>query len=62
MPVYEYRCVECELVTEEIQRMDDPPLTRCEVCGNESLQKQLSVTSFKFEGTGFYETDYREKK
>jgi len=60
MPLYEYQCNDCGTVSEEIQRMSDPPLTTCKNCGGE-LKKLLSAPAFQFKGTGWYVTDYADK-
>jgi putative FmdB family regulatory protein len=57
MPIYEYQCTRCGHRVEQIQRMDDPPLTVCEECGGE-LKKMVSAPAFQFKGTGWYVTDY----
>ena len=60
MPLYEYQCRACKTVSEEMQRMSDPPLTTCSRCGGE-LKKLLSAPAFQFKGTGWYVTDYADK-
>ncbi len=60
MPLYEYQCNDCGTVSEEIQRMSDPPLTTCRECGGH-LKKLLSAPAFQFKGTGWYVTDYADK-
>lgn len=61
MPIYEYQCEECEQRTEAIQRLDDPPLEQCPHCGG-SLRKLMSAPAFQFKGTGWYVTDYADKR
>jgi putative FmdB family regulatory protein len=61
MPVYEYQCQSCERMIEKIQKFSDPPLTRCEECGG-PLKKVLSPPALVFKGSGFYITDYAQKK
>ncbi len=57
MPIYEYRCENCETVIEKRQKFSDPPLTTCEVCGG-PLQRLISAPGLQFKGTGWYVTDY----
>lgn len=59
MPIYEYRCEACGAPKEAIQKMSDPPLKLCEVCGAEALQRVMSRTSFVLKGSGWYATDYK---
>jgi len=60
MPLYEYECTVCGERTELIQRLSDPPLSECPVCGK-PVKKLLSAPSFKFKGSGWYVTDYARK-
>ncbi len=62
MPIYEYKCTECEHRLEKLQRMSDDPLKDCPECGKSSLTKLVSASSFKLKGTGWYETDFKNKK
>jgi len=57
MPIYEYRCENCETVIEKRQKFSDPPLTTCEACGG-PLQRLISAPGLQFKGTGWYVTDY----
>lgn len=61
MPIYEYQCTECGNRSEAMQRISDPPLTTCENCGGE-LKKLISAPAFQFKGSGWYVTDYADKK
>lgn len=46
MPVYPYRCNGCKREFEITQRMADPDLVKCEVCGEQKLEKLISWASF----------------
>ena len=61
MPIYEYECLQCGKRTEWLQRMSDGPLEACPQCGGE-VRKLISAPSFQFKGSGFYKTDYVDKK
>jgi predicted nucleic acid-binding Zn ribbon protein len=41
--------------------MSDAPLAACPHCGGE-VRKLISAPSFQFKGSGFYKTDYADKK
>jgi putative FmdB family regulatory protein len=56
MPIYEYRCDACGTF-EEMQRISDPPLTKCPKC-KRKVRRLISSTSFQLKGTGWYVTDY----
>ena len=57
MPIYEYRCPDAHTF-EVFQRMSDPPIESCEVCGKSPVEKVLYPVSVHFKGSGFYSTDY----
>ena len=59
MPIYEYQCQACGELTEALQKMSDPPLTRCPACGAEALRKKVSAAAFRLKGGGWYETDFK---
>lgn len=61
MPIYEYRCGECGLQKEFLQKMSDAPLTDCPECGKPALSKLVSAAGFQLKGTGWYVTDFRDK-
>jgi len=61
MPLYEYRCTECQTTLEAIQAFAAPPLEECPECGRSSLKKLLSAPAFQFKGSGWYVSDYARK-
>ena len=62
MPIYEYKCTECSYRLEKLQKMSDDPLKECPECEKPALTKLVSASSFKLKGTGWYETDFKNKK
>ncbi len=61
MPIYEYRCESCAYDFEKLQKMSDPALTVCPECGKSSLKKLISAVGFRLKGSGWYETDFKNK-
>jgi putative FmdB family regulatory protein len=59
MPIYAYRCASCGHAKDVLQKISDPQLTVCPVCGAESFQKQLTAAGFQLKGSGWYVTDFR---
>jgi putative FmdB family regulatory protein len=57
MPIYEYRCPDGHTF-EVFQRMADPPVSACQVCGKSPVEKLLYPVAVHFKGSGFYTTDY----
>ena len=62
MPIYEYRCDSCGHQFDALQKLSDDPLRDCPECGESALKKMLSAPSFQLKGTGWYETDFKDKK
>lgn len=61
MPIYEYQCTACEHRLEALQKISDAPLLDCPHCDQPSLKKLVSAASFKLKGSGWYETDFKNK-
>ena len=62
MPIYEYKCEHCAHQLEILQKISDEPLKTCPECGQDALRKMISAAAFKLKGTGWYETDFKDKK
>lgn len=56
MPLYDYRCRDCDHEFEIQQSMSDDALTICPSCGG-SLRKVFSPVGIAFKGSGFYKND-----
>ncbi|MCA9995609.1 MAG: zinc ribbon domain-containing protein [Anaerolineales bacterium] len=61
MPLYTYRCNDCNHEFEVRQRMSDNPLTECPVCEGE-VRRVVNSVGVVFKGSGFYVTDNRSGK
>ena len=59
MPIYEYKCSNCEHQFELIQKFSDQPAEVCPECSKKSIQKLVSAPSFRLKGGGWYETDFK---
>ncbi len=62
MPIYEYRCESCGEHLEKLQKLSDSPLEICPSCGKPELKKLISAAGFRLKGSGWYETDFKNKK
>ncbi len=60
MPIYEYRC-ENGHVFDIMQSMSEDLLTECVEC-DAPVKKVLHPVGISFKGSGFYSTDYNNKK
>jgi putative FmdB family regulatory protein len=61
MPIYEYRCSACGHHLEALQKMTDGPLRKCPECGKSQLKRLVSASRFRLKGSGWYETDFKDK-
>jgi putative FmdB family regulatory protein len=62
MPIYEYACGACGHQFEEWQKMSDKPIRTCPKCKARKVDKQISATSFKLKGGGWYSDLYAGPK
>lgn len=60
MPIYAYRCDDCGLAKDVLQKMSDDVLTVCPECGKSNFKKQITAAGFQLKGSGWYVTDFRE--
>jgi putative FmdB family regulatory protein len=59
MPIYAYRCAACGHSRDVLQKMSDPVLSVCPVCGVDQFQKQVTAAGFQLKGSGWYATDFK---
>jgi len=57
VPIYEYRCPNGHTF-EVLQKMTEPPVEDCSICGAGPVEKILFPVAVHFKGSGFYSTDY----
>ena len=63
MPTYDYICSECNKMYEYFQSMSENALTKCPECKEQTLRRIISGgTGLIFKGSGYYLTDYKNKK
>ena len=62
MPTYEYFCKECKFEFEEFQSIASEPIQICPKCEGKVERKISGGTGLIFKGSGFYITDYKNKK
>lgn len=61
MPIYEFQCTKCSHIDELLMSFSDPAPTSCSTCGAPT-NKIISNSSFALKGSGWYVTDYGNKK
>lgn len=60
MPIREYICQECNNIQEYLIFHDEDIPSKCDKCGGK-LKPIISLSSFHLKGTGWYQTDYKNK-
>ncbi len=62
MPIREYQCqsADCGKVTENLERNEAEKITECPACGAK-VEIKISAAKAHFRGSGFYQTDYKNK-
>ncbi len=61
MPIYEYKCKQCNSTFEKLQSIKDDMLTNCIHCDGE-VSRVFHPVGIVFKGSGFYTTDYKNKE
>jgi len=59
MPTYDYKCLDCNYVFEEFQKMTDEQLQICPSCYGKLKRLIGAGATPIFKGSGFYQTDYK---
>tara|TARA_Y100000590_G_scaffold75128_1_gene82986 strand:+ start:191 stop:451 length:261 start_codon:yes stop_codon:yes gene_type:complete len=62
MPTYDYFCEKCQNTIEYFQSMSDSALEKCPKCNNKVRRLISGGSGLIFKGSGFYLTDYAQKK
>jgi putative FmdB family regulatory protein len=61
MPTYSYQCKKCEAVADHFHGINAKPRIKCEECGGACKRLIGTGSGIIFKGSGFYETDYKQK-
>ena len=54
MPLYEYKCTNCNEIIDKIQKIGEPLFKFCPSCCKDTLVKLFSAPQFTLVGNGFY--------
>ena len=61
MPIYEFICEDCNYNEDLIRKISEPTIISCPKCNGQNFIKQVSAPNFKLKGSGWYETDFKNK-
>lgn len=60
MPIYEYKCRQCDNVEEVLQKFDENYYEGgCPECGSQDMRKLISQSDFHLKGSGWYKDGYK---
>ncbi len=62
MPIYDFQCTNCGLKDELMRKSSEVGTIMCPTCSQETFSKMLSAPSFQLSGSGWYATDFKDKK
>ena len=62
MPIYDFQCTSCGYKDELMRKISEPTTTNCPKCSKETFAKMLSAPSFQLSGSGWYASDFKDKK
>lgn len=58
MPIYKFKCSNCDHEFTVIRKMSDKGEVICEQCSSSLTNKMVSKTSFSLKGKGWYRDNY----
>lgn len=59
MPLYSYKCDNCGVQYEKLQKFTDKPTKRCPECNKNTARRVIQPAGIIFKGSGWYKTDSR---
>ncbi len=61
MPLYAYKCDNCGVQFDRMQKFSDKPIKRCPECSKSTVRRVIQPSGIIFKGSGFYVNDYKKK-
>jgi len=58
MPLYKYRCNDCDNIFKILQLNGEEEDPVCPKCDSRNVERMVSSVGIRFKGNGFYRTDY----
>ncbi len=62
MPIYDFQCTSCGHKDELMRKISEASSIICPKCSKETFSKMLSAPSFQLSGSGWYASDFKDKK
>ena len=61
MPIYAFRCDQCDHAFDRLQKLSDPDPETCPSCGAAAVRREVTAPAFRLAGAGWYETDFKKE-
>ena len=62
MPIYDFQCTSCHHKVELMRKISEETTLICPQCSQVTFSKMLSAPSFQLSGSGWYASDFKDKK
>ena len=54
MPIFDYQCLQCAHIIEDVLQKSDDDLKFCPKCGTDELRRLIGAANFQLKGDGWY--------
>ena len=54
MPIFDYQCLQCAHIVEDIIQKLDDDLKFCPQCGTDNMRRLIGISNFQLKGDGWY--------
>ncbi len=54
MPIFDYQCLQCAHIIEDVLQKSDDDLKFCPECGKDELRRLIGAANFQLKGDGWY--------
>ncbi len=54
MPIFDYQCLQCAHIIEDVLQKSDDDLKFCPECGTDELRRLIGAANFQLKGDGWY--------
>ena len=54
MPIFDYQCLQCAHIIEDVLQKSEDDLKFCPECGTDELRRLVGAANFQLQGDGWY--------
>ena len=62
MPIFDYQCLQCAHIIEDVLQKFDEDLKYCPECGTDNMRRLIGVSNFHLKGDGWYKPSPTDDK